>query len=413
MPPSPSSDNPSPGSGEASDDSASYDGAPINYLPPDALHNILLRLPLRDAVSCRAVSRTLRDSLSAPSFLSLLPTLRLLLLRHPRPTHGPSSPPSLHAFDPSTRRWLLLPLPFLPSQVTSFSPVSSSTSLLYLWLDPNPPSTKSLAVCNPLSQSYRLLPPLGSAWSRHGTVLAGPRGTLLVISELAVMCFSPLQNESQWMKHALSLPTKPRSPVLINETLFTLCDVGSAWRSQWKLFSCPLAGLGLGFGPRQGGWAPVERHMWGDVFEILKRPRLLPGSGGRRLLMIGGLRSSFAMDAPCSTVLILRLDLERMEWDEAGRMPPEMYRCFTGIGEIRDPLAGPGIVTVGNNKVKVFGGEGRVWFSGKRVRGKIAMWEEYEDGSTGGEWSWVEGIPGYNEGVYRGIVFDAGFTAMP
>lgn len=66
--------------------------------------------------------------------------------------------------------------------------------------------------------------------------------------------------------------------------------------------------------------------MWGDVFEILKRPRLLPGSGGRRLLMIGGLRSSFAVDAPCSTVLILRLDLERMEWDEAGRMPPEMYR---------------------------------------------------------------------------------------
>jgi hypothetical protein len=88
-------------------------------------------------------------------------------------------------------------------------------------------------------------------------------------------------------------------------------------------------------------------------------------------------------------------------------------RCFTGIGEIRDPLAGPGIVTAGNNKVKVFGGEGRVWFSGKRVRGKIAMWEECEDGGTGGEWSWIEGVPGYNEGVYRGIVVDAGFTAMP
>jgi hypothetical protein len=62
-----------------------------------------------------------------------------------------------------------------------------------------------------------------------------------------------------------------------------------------------------------GGWAPVERAASGDVFEILKRPRLLAGAGGRRVLMIGGLRSSFAMDAPCSTVLILRLDLTTME----------------------------------------------------------------------------------------------------
>jgi F-box domain len=81
MLPSPSSsDDPSPVSGDTSDVFTSSVGSPINYLPPDALHNILLRLPLRDAVSCRAVSRTLRDSLSSPSFLALLPTRRLLLL---------------------------------------------------------------------------------------------------------------------------------------------------------------------------------------------------------------------------------------------------------------------------------------------------------------------------------------------
>jgi hypothetical protein len=71
----------------------------------------------------------------------------------------------------------------------------------------------------------------------------------------------------------------------------------------------------------------------GDVFEVLKRPRLLAGAAGRRVLMIGGLRSSFAVDAPCSTVLILRLDLATMEWEEAGRMPPNMYRCFTVLCE--------------------------------------------------------------------------------
>jgi hypothetical protein len=213
------------------------------------------------------------------------------------------------------------------------------------------------------------------------------------------------------MKHPLSLPSKPRSPILASAAaaVFALCDVGTPWRSQWKLFSCPLAML-------TGGWAPVERAAWGDVFEVLKRPRLLAGAGGRRVLMIGGLRSSFAMDAPCSTVLILRLDLATMEWDEAGRMPPNMYRCFTGLCEAASQgnamPAAAAAAAGGNNKVKVFGGDGKVWFAGKRVRGKLAMWEEDEMGS-GGNWDWVDGVPGYGDGVYRGFVFDGGFTAIP
>ncbi|KAF8660013.1 hypothetical protein HU200_058098 [Digitaria exilis] len=398
---------------------------PIHHLPSDALHNVLLRLHLRDAVVCRPVSRLFNDALSA-QFLALLPTLRLLLLRHPRPDGGGC----LHAFDPDRRYWLRLPFShFLPYQ--AFSPVASSTSLLYLWVEtssstttttttvPSLPSTssssspahppKSLAVCNPFAGTYRLLPPLGSAWARHGTVLAGPAGTVLVLTELAALSYTPT-GSAKWMKHPLSLPSKPRSPILASAAaaVFALCDVGTPWRSQWKLFSCPLAML-------TGGWAPVERSAWGDVFEILKRPRLLAGAGGRRVLMIGGLRSSFAMDAPCSTVLILRLDLATMEWDEAGRMPPNMYRCFTGLCEAAsqgNPMP-TATAAGGNNKVKVFGGDGKVWFAGKRVRGKLAMWEEDETGGTGGKWDWVDGVPGYADGVYRGFVFDGGFTAIP
>ncbi|KAG8043985.1 hypothetical protein GUJ93_ZPchr0152g29216 [Zizania palustris] len=393
--------------------------APIHLLPPDALHNVLLRLPLRDAVLCRPVSRLFRETLSS-QFLTLLPTLRLLLLRHPRPDGGGC----LHAFDPDRRHWIRLPFTaFLPNQ--SFSPVASSPSLLYLWIEaaasPSPPpphpassssSTahppKALAVCNPFAGRYRFLPPLGSAWARHGTVLAGPGGTVLVLTELAALSYTPT-GSGKWMKHPLSLPSKPRSPILATgaAAVFALCDVGTPWRSQWKLFSCPLAML-------TGGWAPIERAAWGDVFEILKRPRLLAGAGGRRVLMIGGLRSSFAIDAPCSTVLILRLDLATMEWDEAGRMPSNMYRCFTGLCEaaVQGNTMQPAIVG-GNNKVKVFGGDGKVWFAGKRVRGKLAMWEEDELGTSGGKWDWVDGVPGYSDGVYRGFVFDGGFTAMP
>ncbi|KAL5654737.1 hypothetical protein ACJX0J_034056, partial [Zea mays] len=234
--------------------------------------------------------------------LALLPTLRLLLLHHPRPNGGGC----LHAFNPARRTWLRLPFAqFLPYQ--SFSPIASSTSLLYLWVETSsstsplalPPSTssassaspvhppKSLAVCNPFSDTYRLLPQLGSAWACHDTVLTGPAGTVLIRTELAALSYTPSRS-AKWMKHPLSLPSKPRSPILASDAVFALCDVGTPWRSQWKLFSCPLAIL-------TGGCAPVERAVWGDVFEVLKRPRLLARAGGRRVLMIGGLRSSFAM----------------------------------------------------------------------------------------------------------------------
>ncbi|CAL9046049.1 SKP1-interacting partner 15-like [Musa acuminata AAA Group] len=386
--------------------------SPILLLPRDALYNVLGRLTLREALACRPVCRVFLDALSSTPFLASLAPLRLLALRHPRAAEA-SSAPSLYAFDPSLRRWLRLPLAFLPFRSSSPVTASPSPSLLYLWVDAVPSAStvagaknhpKSLAVCNPLTGSHRLLPPLGSAWSRHGTVLAGPGGAVLVVTELAALSYAP--GTDRWLKFPLSLPSKPRSPILMSGAVFALCDVGTPWRSQWKLFSCHLRDLG---GTR--GWTSLDRHEWRDMFNILKRPRLLPGAGGRRILMIGGLRSSFAVDGPCSTVMILRLDLATIEWEEAGRMPQEMYRCFGG--GVFGPMAAPAAAG-GNNKVKVFGGDGRIWFSGKRVRGKLIMWEEDDiGGSGGGLWSWVDGIPGYNEGMYRGFVFDAGFTATP
>ncbi|CAL9110269.1 unnamed protein product [Musa acuminata var. zebrina] len=380
-------------------------GAPIQLLPQDALHNVLGRLSLREALACRPVCRLFRDALSSSPFLSSLPPLRLLALRHPRSSANGGGRDShgscLHAFDPSLRRWIRLPLFFLP--FPSSSPVTASPSLLYLWVDATAASTgdakipRTLAVYNPLSGSHRLLPPLGSAWSRHGTVLAGPGGAVLVLTQLAALAYSP--GSDRWLKFSLNLPSKPRSPVLMAGAIFALCDVGTPWRSLWRLFSCRLLDL--------GEWAPLKRPEWGDVLNILKRPRLLAGAGGGRILMIGELRSSLDADAPCSTVLILRLDLQTMEWDEAGRMPSEMYQCFGGGGLGHVAAAGGA-----NNKVKVFGGDGRVWFSGRRVRGKLAMWEEDDKGGCG-VWSWVDGVPGCNEGVYRGFVFDAGFSAMP
>ncbi|KAE8769314.1 SKP1-interacting partner 15 [Hordeum vulgare] len=175
--------------------------------------------------------------------------------------------------------------------------ITSSGSLLNLWIETGPPPAplpssssstsspaasaahppKALAVCNPLAGTYRLLPPLGFACAHHGIVLVGPGGVVLVLTELVALSYSPSEGSGKWMKHPLSLPYKSRSPILAvgARVVFMLYDVSTTWRSQWKLFSCPLARL-------TGGWAPIDRASRGDVFEILKRPRLLPGAGGAR-----------------------------------------------------------------------------------------------------------------------------------
>ncbi|KAE8804780.1 putative LRR receptor-like serine/threonine-protein kinase [Hordeum vulgare] len=89
-------------------------------------------------------------------------------------------------------------------------------------------------------------------------------------------------------------------------------------------------------------------------------------------------------------------------------MLPNMYRCFTGLYEAAAQRSAmlPAPVAGGNIKVKVFGGDGKVWFGGKRVRGKLAMWEEDDVGSSGDKWDWVDGVSGYGDGVYHGFVFD-------
>lgn len=116
------------------------------------------------------------------------------------------------------------------------------------------------------------------------------------------------------------------------------------------------------------------------MFDILKRPRLVKGDSENQILMVGGLKSSWSLNASCSTILILRLDLGTLKWDEAGRMPMKMFRCLSEESV----------------KFKVFGGGNRVCFSGKRVR-KLAMWD-YSNGKS--EWRWIAGVLAIEDGFH-------------
>lgn len=359
---------------------------PIYQLPQDTLHHIFSALPLRQIVICRSVSKFFHQILISPCFVALIsavkPPLRLLALRPSHHRHA-SPHPALHAFDPDANEWLRFPLAFLLPALGNPHPVASSSGLVYFWADSPDSSNKSLIACNPLTGLHRALPLLGSAWSRHGSVLVDSANRVLVLTQLATFFFC---GSDSWLKFPSNLPSKPRSPVVVSNSAYALCDVGSPWRNEWKLFSCSL--------DRLQKWKLLERHEWGDVFDILKRPRLIRGMGNR-ILMVGGLKSTFSLNGSCSTILILKLDLGSLEWEEAGRMPPDMYGCFQE-----------------SSKFKVFGAGNRVCFSAKRI-GKLALWDCSTEQGEKGEWRWIDGARGNEDGLHRGFVFEASLPALP
>ncbi|XP_022863696.1 SKP1-interacting partner 15-like isoform X2 [Olea europaea var. sylvestris] len=385
------------------------DSSPLNHLPEETIHQIFFQLPLRQIAACKCVCKALNSALSSPSFRHLLSaqhtSLSLLALK---PSDRHISPfPNLHAFDPALSQWLRFSLSFLP--FSSLHPITSSDGLLYLWAA-RPPSRnsntahvrnssqKSLVVCNPLIGQFKILPQLGSAWSRHGSVLAGSGNTVLLLTELAILYYSESNGVNgavnsggvscNWLKFTSNLPSKPRSPVMVSDSILALCDVGSPWRSQWAIYKTKITDM-----EKKKHWVRVEKRQWGDIFGILKRPRLVKAMNDKKVHMVGGLKSSFALHSSCTTILILRLDLESLEWEEVGRMPVEMYRCF-----------------MESSKFKVFGGGNKVCFSAKRV-GKLVLWEETEEGKA--EWRWIEGLSGHGDGLCRGFVYEARLDAVP
>lgn len=228
------------------------DTPPIYALPQDTLQQIFSCLPLRQIIVCRSVSKLFNQILTSPSFLHHIstqsPPLSLLALRplhhhrhHYHVSHSLFS--VLHVFDPNQNIWLRFDLSFLPFR--SLHPVASSQGLLYVWgHSPDlPESNKSLIACNPLTRQFKVLPQLGSAWSKHGSVLVDSVNRVMVLTELAALFYS--NSVHCWLKFSSNLPSKPRSPVMTSDSVYALCDVGSPWRSQWKLFACKLSTLGI------------------------------------------------------------------------------------------------------------------------------------------------------------------------
>lgn len=211
---------------------------------------------------------------------------------------------------------------------------------------------------------------------------------VMVLTERAFLYVSG--NSNNWLKFSSNLRSKPRSPVLVSDSVYALFDVGSPWRTRLKLFSCSLSNL-----TSSQTWTRLEMPQWGDVFGIVKRPRLVRGVGNQ-ILMVGVLKSWFttlnSQHSTTVTIVILRLDLDSLEWDQLDRMPVEMFKFFQETG-----------------KFKVFGAGDKICFYAKDV-GKLALWN-HRGGK--GDWRLISCDPGNGDNLCRGFLFEGSLTALP
>ncbi|CAA0813381.1 SKP1-interacting partner 15 [Striga hermonthica] len=342
------------------------DDTPLDQLPPEILLLVFLRLPLRHIAVSHCVCRSLCATLSSPHFLRLLSLQRLLLL-----TLCPSFPsPIPYAYDPDSDRWLHLSLSFLPF-VGRRHVIAASHGRVYLWAastsddeeEEKQSSPKALVVCNPLTGWFVTLPKLGSVWAHHGSVICGPDGSVLLLTDLAVM-YS--RRGGAWRNFSSELPTMPRTPVIISDSILLLCNLGAIWRPRWAIYSGSLQKRRTSI-----PWTRLEGKEWDKIFAFLKCPSLVQTGDDRGMYVVGGLMSSNMQSSVCLTIVIIRFDLETMWLKREAHMPTSMFKYFKTCG-----------------KYKVFGGGNRVCFSAYGI-GKMAVWE----GSETGKWGWVDSVP--------------------
>lgn len=360
----------------------------MDDLPKDVLERVFYHLLLVDIVRSRAVCKHWNQILTSTQFLrhySKLPNINSwLTLIHDQGGDGTANNRRLlNLYDPSLHRFYELDLSFLPPQF--IIPVAASRGLVCV-AESN--STISLCLCNPLTKKYRMLTTLHDLVSFPVMLMIedpeSESHKILIMADSLQACYYPHNN--RWIRFGCE-PFRPRSPVMaFNGVIYGLEDVGSAWHPRWRLASLKIDDVYGGF------WSPVRNDIWDDIFDIVKEPWLIKGRG-HCLLMAGGLKSSFSLNSACSTFVILELDLNSLEWDEAGRMPMEFFRHFDAEGE-----------------VDIFGGIEGVYFSSRKV-GRLVFWNFSDVGK--GCWSWVDIPLGQRNAIRKTFPFEPRLDAVP
>ncbi|XP_010540398.1 PREDICTED: F-box/kelch-repeat protein At5g43190 [Tarenaya hassleriana] len=289
-------------------------------LPDYLLDHILSFLPFHNLVALRSISRHLRSLLLCPTFLSdrsfSLPSF--LLLSHPQSFR------SFPLFDPSLHSWRTLPLPFSLPLTCASSLLSSSRGLLCFSLPSS--SSSSLAVCNPLTNSSRLVKfPFYPFSFELLAIVASPDGhhfrifTLCSSSSSSGVYSSVFVYDSRdrsWRKSDGFDQVLPRG--FHQDGVFYKGSLYFAGIEPFTLVSVDLDG---------GKWtsvAGIGEFLAGDELTFV---RLVSDTEGKKLYMVGGIGSN----GISRSIKIWEKREEMDEWVELETLPEMICRKFTSV----------------------------------------------------------------------------------
>lgn len=354
------------------------------HVPGDLLEFIFLRFSVIDIARARMVCRLWNHVLGSQDFLFRYGKLKREKWVALFDERGLNKDRTLVLYNATLCTWHRISLNFLPPEFTDA--IAAAGGLLCVAGQDK--GRNVICVCNPFIRDYKILPYVDEESSMPVAVMVGSNAKevhsnssyqVVVLRGDAVALYSPACGT--WKNFETGLPYRPRSPVVCDGVVYGLQNMGSPWKSSWRLVYAKLDEICC-----KEVWCPLYRAEWGEILDILSQPRLLETSGS--LFLTGGLKRSLATNS-CLTFIILKLDLTTLEWSEAARMPPAFYRHFDGSADF-----------------KIFGGGGSVYFSSKATSRLVVC--DFSDGE--GAWRWVEDCPVYK---YQKTFLCKGFPFEP
>lgn len=289
-----------------------------SMLPQKIIERILAFLPLVTFCRLRVVCKQWYRLLFSDSFLELCgevspPRPWFLLFRKGVWTEG-------FLYDPFSCRWFKLSFTFLPPRFT----VAASSGGLLCCI-PDDPGSKTIIICNPLTENFSLLPPtlkerfvpsVGmvciNETKSYKVILAGDD----MISPFAVKNLSTEVFDSGCPYWRISGPL-PRLCSLESGKM-TYSD-GFLYCMNYSPFSV------LAYDMREGVWSKIQAPMR----RFLRTPNLVECRG--RLVLVAAVQKS-KLNVPKS-IRMWGLQHSKNGWVELERMPHGLYDEFMRVSE--------------------------------------------------------------------------------
>ncbi|KAJ7517181.1 hypothetical protein O6H91_21G013300 [Diphasiastrum complanatum] len=295
-------------------------------LPEDVLDKVLARLPAQSLARFRCVCKRWNSILHSRGFLNLCsqtPGRDSWILMFADPYYK-----AVFAYIPKENKWLHIRLAFLPSHVDNVT--AAGGLLCFRLLEAN--GSSSMCICNPVTRSWRKLPPMRGRWSGNLVGMVMDMKTLrykVIVQTKHVLPYTLRTEEfdsgtNAWRLTSSSSANFTTGSAFCNGLLYFM-----AWEQHNGAFICDGV---YAYNIDRGTWTSAHAPM--PYFYIC--PHLVECQG--RLLMVGGF-----WEQPALTVGIRVWELQQssLDWIVVETMPQNLfkhllkrpgYRLFNCVG---------------------------------------------------------------------------------